>query len=142
MYEQKTVPNAHPVKEFLDAIGHEKKRKDAYELLRICEEETGYPGVMWGPSIIGFGSYHYVYPTGHSGDAPLFGFSPRKASISLYSAVGDEQLKEILPGFGKYSMGKACIYVKKLEDINIDVLKEIIRHSVDFLTGMYEVSDK
>jgi len=142
MYKQKTVPNTQSVREFLDSIESEQKRKDAYTLLELCEKEIGCKGVMWGPSIIGFGSYHYVYPTGHSGDAPLFGFSPRKSSFSLYSAVGDEQLKEILPRFGKYSMGKACIYVKKLEDINIDVLKEIICHSVEFLTGMYEVSIK
>ena len=139
MYKQKTVATQESVIEFIENIESEKKKRDAYTLLKICEEESGYGGVMWGSSIIGFGSYHYVYPSGHSGDAALFSFAPRKTSISICSAVGDEDLKEILPRFGKYSMGKACIYVKKVEDIDLEVFKEILHHSIKFLSERYQV---
>jgi len=92
---------------------------------------------MWGPSIIGFGSYHYKYDSGHEGDAPLVGFSPRKAKISLYFATGDDQRGSLLEKFGKHTSGKACVYINKVADIDIDVLKELIDQSVKFLKRTY-----
>ncbi len=139
MYQQKTNPTDDSVIAFLETIENPKKKEDAYTLLEICEKESGYKGVMWGSSLIGFGTYHYVYKSGHSGNAPLFGFAPRKNNISIYSATGDEELKTLLPRFGKYTMGKACIYVKKLEDIDLEVFKEILHHSIAFLTERYEI---
>jgi len=137
MYEQKTKETENSVIEFIDNVDHPKKREDAYKLLDIFAEVTGYPAKMWGPSIIGFGSYHYKYATGHEGDAPLAGFSPRKAKISLYFAPGDSRREELLPKLGKYTAGKACVYVNKLDDIDIEVLKRLIRQSVDFTKMAY-----
>lgn len=101
------------------------------------EEATGEKAKMFGPTIIGFGQYHYKYPTGHEGDAPLLGFSPRKAAISLYVFTGCEEHKHLLENFGKYKMGKACIYVKKLSDVNIDVMKNMMKESIDFISEKY-----
>lgn len=137
MYELKTKENDNSVIEFIENVDNPKKREDAYKLLDIFAEATGYKAKMWGPSIIGFGSYHYKYESGHEGDAPLVGFSPRKAKISLYFATGDPQREELLRDFGKYTSGKACVYINKLADINIEVLQTIIKHSVKFLQETY-----
>jgi len=88
---------------------------------------TGFGPKMWGPTIIGFGSYHYKYPTGHEGDMPLIGFAPRKAEFSLYVFLQTEENKHLLEGFGKFKIAKACIYIKKLSDINIAVLEKCAR---------------
>lgn len=137
MYEQKTKETDHSVVEFIENVDHPKKREDAYKLLDIFSETTGYEAKMWGPSIIGFGSYHYKYATGHEGDAPLVGFSPRKAKISLYFAVGDTEKETLLNELGKHTAGKACVYINKVADINVDVLKSLIRQSVQFLQETY-----
>ncbi len=140
MYEQKTKETNHSVIEFIEAVESPKKREDAYKLLDIFTETTGHEAKMWGPSIIGFGSYHYKYPTGHEGDAPLVGFSPRKAKISLYFATGDTKREELLQKFGKHTSGKACVYVNKVDDIDVDVLKELITQSIKFLQDLYPTS--
>lgn len=137
MYEPKTKPTDHSVLEFIENVDSPKKREDAYRLLDIFTETTGYEAKMWGPSIIGFGSYHYKYKTGHEGDAPLVGFSPRKAKISLYFATGDTKRDELLKEFGKYTAGKGCVYINKLADIDTDVLKALINQSVSFLNELY-----
>ncbi|MGG1679498.1 DUF1801 domain-containing protein [Neobacillus sp. NRS-1170] len=137
MYELKTKETENSVIEFIEKVDSLKKREDAYKLLDIFTETTGYPAKMWGPSIIGFGSYHYKYESGHEGDAPLVGFSPRKAKISLYFAPGDTKREELLKDFGKYTTGKACVYINKVADINVDVLKELINQSVLFLKKTY-----
>ncbi|WLR42733.1 DUF1801 domain-containing protein [Bacillus carboniphilus] len=136
-YELKTKENDNNVTEFIDQIEKEKKREDAYQLLTIFEETTGLKAKMWGESIIGFGSYHYKYKTGHEGDAPLVGFSPRKSNFSLYFATGDPNREELLKKLGKHKAGKACVYINKLEDIDIDVLKEFIHQSLEFLRKTY-----
>ncbi len=92
---------------------------------------------MWGPSIIGFGSYHYKYKSGHEGDAPFVGFSPRKAKISLYFATGDPNRDNLLKEFGKHTTGKGCVYINKVADINVGVLKALIEQSVTFLKETY-----
>lgn len=140
MYEQKTKETDADVIEFIESVENPKKREDAYKLLQLFEETSGFQAKMWGPSIIGFGSYHYVYPTGHSGDAPLVGFSPRKAKISLYFATGDPDRAPLLERFGKHTSGKACVYINKTEDVDLDVLKELIVQSIDFLQQLYPAS--
>ncbi|MBC6972926.1 DUF1801 domain-containing protein [Bacillus sp. Xin] len=137
MYKLKTTETNNSVIEFIESVDNLKKREDAYQLLDIFTETTGYLAKMWGPSIIGFGTYHYKYASGHEGDAPLVGFSPRKAKISLYFATGDPEREELLKDFGKHTSGKACIYINKLADIDINVLKALIKQSVSFLQETY-----
>ncbi|WP_096155866.1 MULTISPECIES: DUF1801 domain-containing protein [Bacillus] len=137
MYELKTKENDRSVIQFIENVDSPKKREDAYKLLDIFTETSGCHAKMWGPSIIGFGSYHYKYDSGHEGDAPLVGFSPRKAKISLYFATGDTRREELLSRLGKHTTGKACVYINKVADINVDVLRELINQSIDFLKITY-----
>lgn len=141
MAEQKTKPTNTNVLEFLkNFVENEQKFQDSLALLQIMQKVSGHAPQMWGPSIIGFGSYHYKYASGHEGDAPLIGFSPRKAAISLYvyaGYLGDEKQVEMLSNLGKYKMGKACIYVKKLTDINLDVLQQMMQSTISFLKTEY-----
>ncbi|RLL45142.1 DUF1801 domain-containing protein [Oceanobacillus piezotolerans] len=137
MYELKTKENDRSVIEFIESVENPKKREDAYRLLDIFTETTGFQAKMWGTSIIGFGSYHYKYATGHEGDAPLVGFSPRKAKVSLYFATGDERREELLKAFGKHTTGKACVYINKVADIDTEVLKKLILQSIEFLRKTY-----
>lgn len=137
MYELKTKETDHSVIEFIEQVENPRKREDAYRLLDIFTETSGYEAKLWGPSIIGFGKYHYVYKTGHEGDAPLVGFSPRKAKISLYFATGDPDREALLSRFGKHTAGKACVYINKVDDIDVQVLKELITQSITFLQNLY-----
>ncbi|WHY78439.1 DUF1801 domain-containing protein [Neobacillus sp. WH10] len=136
-YQQKTKETNNSVVEFIESVDNQKKREDAYKLVDIFTDTTGYEAKMWGPSIIGFGSYHYKYESGHEGDAPLVGFSPRKAKISLYFAPGDSKREELLKEFGKHTTGKGCVYINKVADIDISVLQELIKQSVQFLQATY-----
>lgn len=137
-YEPKMKEHDSNVIDFIEGVENPKKREDAYRLLEIFEETTGYPAKMWGPSIIGFGSYHYKYASGHEGDAPLVGFSPRKAKISLYVLVpGDPEGEELKHQLGKCTFGKACIYANKLADLDVDVLKKMIVRSMDYIRSLY-----
>ncbi|MBJ8062154.1 DUF1801 domain-containing protein [Bacillus cereus] len=137
MYELKTKETNNSVIEFIECVENLKKRESAYQLLDIFTETTGYTAKMWGPSIIGFGTYHYKYASGHEGDAPLVGFSPRKAKISLYFAADDPKREELLKNFGKYTSGKSCIYINKIADIDSNVLKALLKQSVSFLKETY-----
>lgn len=141
MYEQKTKQTDQSVIEFIENVDSPKKREDAYKLLDIFSESTGHEAKMWGPSIIGFGSYHYKYESGHEGDAPLVGFSPRKAKISLYFAPGETKREELLKTFGKHTSGKGCVYINKVADIDIEVLKQLIIESIQFLQEKYPNQD-
>lgn len=136
-YELKTKQTDNSVIEFIENVDSPKKREDAYQLLDIFTETSGCEAKMWGPSIIGFGSYHYKYESGHEGDAPLVGFSPRKAKISLYFAPGETKREELLKEFGKHTTGKACVYINKIADIDVEVLKKLIHASVKFLKETY-----
>ncbi|AOM84380.1 DUF1801 domain-containing protein [Salisediminibacterium beveridgei] len=137
-YNQKTLPSESDVREFIEQVEHPRKREDAWRLVELFTEETGEPPVMWGDSIIGFGQYHYQYPSGHEGRAPLAGFSPRKSAISLYFATGDDEGRQaLLADFGKHKTGKACVYINKLEDVDEDVLRKLIVRSVVFLQDLY-----
>ncbi|ARI77351.1 DUF1801 domain-containing protein [Halobacillus mangrovi] len=137
MYDLKTKENDNNVIEFIEAVDPKKRKEDAYRLLDIFTETSGYPARIWGASIIGFGSYHYKYESGHEGDAPLVGFSPRKARISLYLAAGDPSRDELLNQLGKHKTGKACVYINKIDDIDIDVLMKLIIQSVNHLKKSY-----
>jgi len=138
VYELKTNETNDSVIEFIETVDNPKKREDGYRLLDIFTETSGYPAKMWGPSIIGFGSYHYKYASGHEGDAPLIGFSPRKAKISLYFSTGDTERNELLKDLGKYTSGKACVYINKLEDVDIEILRKLIVRSIEFLEATYK----
>lgn len=139
MGEIKTKQTEADVHEFINSFANtEQKKKDSFELLNIMQEFTGFEPRMWGPSIIGFGKYHYKSERSRQeGDWPLVGFSPRKAAISLYVYCGCEGQENLLEGLGKYTMGKSCIYIKKLSDINRDVLKEIMKSTIDYLKKKY-----
>nr|WP_294859792.1 DUF1801 domain-containing protein [uncultured Fluviicola sp.] len=131
MAKTKTAETEKDVNGFiLEFTDSEQKRQDSYELIRLMEEVSGFKAKMWGPSIIGFGSYHYKYASGHEGDAPLLGFSPRKAAISLYVSTGESGQDDLLKDLGKFTMGKACIYVKKLSDINRETLVKLMKNTL------------
>ena len=131
MAKNKTAETNESITDFINTfVEDETKRNDAFELIKIMQEVTHFEPKMWGPSIIGFGSYHYKYASGHEGDAPLVGFSPRKAAISLYINIPTENRDELLSKLGKHKASKGCIYVKKLADINIEVLKNMISLSL------------
>ncbi|MFD1166593.1 DUF1801 domain-containing protein [Sphingobacterium daejeonense] len=138
MAKLKTQFTAVDVEEFINNLDNEQKKKDSFELIELMEKATGEKAKMFGPTIIGFGQYHYKYASGHEGDAPLLGFSPRKAAISLYVTTGCDDQKQYLEGLGKYKMAKACIYIKKLDDINIEVLNKIMKESIEFVSNKYE----
>ena len=124
MAKTKTAETTANVEEFINSFANtEQKRQDSFELLKIMQDVTGFKPKMWGPSIIGFGSYHYKYESGHEGDAPLVGFSPRKAEFSLYAYSGLKEHEHLLKDLGKFKVGKVCIYFKKLSDINQNELK-------------------
>ena len=133
MYEQKTLPTENSVIDFLEGIEDEKKRQEAYTLLNLIRDITGEDPVLWRGNIVGFGEYSYRYASGHSGKSFLFGFSPRKSGFSLYTATGDQGIEERLSRLGKHRMGKACLYVNHLSEIDLAVLHEIITASVTFL---------
>ena len=137
MYQAKTKENNQDVLAFIHQVESDKKREDSLKLLEIFTETSGHPPKMWGASIIGFGHYHYKYASGHEGDAPLVGFSPRKAKISLYFATGDSEREKLLKKLGKHTSGKACVYINKLADIDVDVLKLLITQSINFLQSLY-----
>lgn len=134
----KTSCTDEDVASFIENVDNEQKRKDSYALISLMEKATGEKAKMFGPTIVGFGQYHYKYDSGHEGDAPLLGFSPRKAAISLYVYSGGKQQDESLKSLGKYKMGKACIYVKKLSDINLDVLEDMMKDSIQFTSEKYQ----
>ncbi|WP_040209036.1 DUF1801 domain-containing protein [Neobacillus jeddahensis] len=137
MYELKTKETNNDVIEFIEKVDNLKKREDAYKLLDIFTETSGFQAKMWGPSIIGFGSYHYKYASGHEGDAPLVGFSPRKAKTSLYFTTDAQKRDELLQSFGKHTAGKGCVYINKLADIDVDLLKAFITETITYLNKTY-----
>lgn len=139
MYELKTKETDQDVIEFIEAIDHPKRREDAYKFLDIFTSVTGKKAKMWGSSIIGFGSYHYKYASGHEGDAAVVGFSPRKARHSFYLTPDEENRTELLGRLGKHKAGKSCVYVNKIEDIDVDVLTELIEQTIEYVDELYGI---
>ena len=139
MATNKTTETKVSIDDFIDSyVDNEQKKEDSYKLIELLKEWSGFEPRMWGPSIIGFGSYHYKYESGHEGDAPLLGFSPRKAAISLYVYSPVKEQEQLLDELGKFKMGKACIYVKKLSDINIETLEKMSRATIEYLNEHHE----
>lgn len=132
------MPTDSNVLEFINTFATtEQKRQDSFQLLELMENVTGFEPKMWGPSIIGFGSYHYKYDSGHEGDAPLIGFSPRKTAISLYVFTGLQEHQYLLENLGKFKIGKSCIYANKLSDINQQELMKLMLETITFLKSKY-----
>ena len=134
----KTTETASSVSDFVKKIPDEQRQKDAQAIIKIMKEQSGFEPKMWGPAIIGFGSYHYKYESGHEGDAPLVGFSPRKSEFAIYLTSRFDKREELLKQFGKHKAAKACIYVKKLEDINVEVFKKMITNSIKYYKAKYK----
>lgn len=135
MSELKTQANDGSVEAFLGGIENERRRAECFVLLRLMEEVTGEKGVMWGSSIVGFGRCHYRYESGREGDWFLAGFSPRKQNLTLYIMGGFEGYEGMLARLGKYKTGKSCLYVNKLADVDVDVLREVVQRSVEHMGG-------
>jgi len=131
MAELKTQKNKASVSAFLNSIIDERQRKDAKTIAKIMRDVTGAKATMWGSSIVGFGQYHYKYASGREGDWPLTGFSPRKGNISVYIMDGFKDRANLLKKLGKHKTGKACLYIKRLEDIDLGVLRQLIQASVN-----------
>lgn len=143
MAKNKTNFTEENVSDFIHSfVENDQKKADSFELIKLLKEWSGFEPHMFGPSIIGFGKYQYQYASGHGGEAPILGFSPRKNAISLYVYSETEKNKIHLEDLGKYKMGKACIYVKKLTDIDISILEKMSRETLNFIKHNYESSIK
>ena len=132
-----TAPTKQSVEAFLHAVEDEKKREDSFELLDLMAEISGEEPVLWGDSLVGFGQYHYKYESGREGDFFLTGFSPRRQALTLYIMAGFDRYDELLGKLGKYKIGKSCLYVKRLSDVDRDVLRELVTLSVEHMKEAY-----
>jgi hypothetical protein len=133
----KTKPEKTDPEAFISSVESDKRRADAEKLLEMMKRITGEEPVMWGPSIIGFGSYHYKYESGREGDWFLTGFSPRKANLSVYIMAGFDKYENLMSKLGKHKTGTSCLYINKLDDIDLDVLEELIRESLIYMKKKY-----
>jgi hypothetical protein len=138
--ELKTKPTNAAVEEFLNSVVDEAKRVDCFTVMKWMEQITKEKAKMWGPSIVGFGNYHYKYESGREGDFFITGFSPRAQNLTLYIMAGFNRYDELMKKLGKYKTGKSCLYVKRLEDINHKILKELISESVKYMKKTYPSS--
>lgn len=141
MAELKTKVNEASVDEFLASVEDEQKRADTRHIADMMHEITGYDEKMWGTSIIGFGVYSYVYASGHSGEWPLVGVSPRKRNISVYIMPGFDSYEDLMGKLGKHKTGKSCLYINRLSDVDTDVLHELIQKAVEYMKEKYNVQD-
>ena len=135
--QNKTIPTTKDVLEFIAQLSDKQQQKDSQTLIAMMQKITGKPPVMWGPSIIGFGLQHYKYESGREGDMPMLGFSPRKGKLSLYITDNAEKYPEIRERLGKHKTSKACIYIHKLSDINLNVLEELIQTAHNDTTRVF-----
>jgi len=133
----KTIETNNSVDDFLNTIADESRRNDCFQLVQFMQQQTGFKAKMWGPGIVGFGSYHYKYASGREGDAPLAGFSPRAKDITLYLAMDPDEKVQLLSNLGKHRTSVGCLYIKKLQDINIESLGKLITTSVRLLQQKY-----
>jgi hypothetical protein len=137
MADNKTKPTKLSVSAFIDAIMDPTKRADARALVKLMQSAASEKPKMWGPSIIGFGSYHYTYDSGREGDMPLIGFSPRKAATVLYNMTGFSDSEALFAKLGKHTRGKGCLYIKKLADVDQQVLEALVVKSVAAIRARY-----
>ncbi|QLC25519.1 DUF1801 domain-containing protein [Parasphingopyxis algicola] len=140
MAENKTKPTEKSPADFIEAVEPEWKREDAKTVCALMERLSGEKPKMWGPSMIGFGQYHYKYESGREGDMLLTGFSPRKTALTLYVMGGFKQRPELMERLGKYKTGKSCLYVKRLSDIDMDVLEELIAADLAYMRANYDTA--
>lgn len=133
----KTTETSDSVLKFIKTVPDQQRQKDSLAIIEIMKQQSGFEPKMWGPGIVGFGSYHYKYESGHEGDAPLVGFSPRKAAFALYIANFDGKAA-LLKNFGKHKTAKACVYIKKVEDIHVEVLKKLVIGSIKHTQSKYK----
>ena len=136
MAELKTKERKASVEKFLDSVKDDQKREDSFKILNLLKQVTKAEPKMWGTSIIGFGNYHYKYASGREGDWFVAGFSPRKQNITIYVMADVNKYKKLLGKLGKHKTGKGCLYINKLDDIDVKVLKELITTSVKELKNM------
>lgn len=141
MSEPKTKRNNESVTAFLNTVTDVQKREDSFKVLELMERVTGDKAEMWGPSIVGFGTYHNKYKSGREGDWMLCGFSPRKEALTLYIMSGFSHYDVLLTKLGKHKIGKSCLYVKRLSDLNMDVLEELVSASVAFMKSRNHIED-
>ncbi len=137
MYKTKTTETDKDVIAFIEKVENQVKREDSFELLSLFSKATGFEPKMWGPTIIGFGTYHYKYASGHEGDAPLAAFSPRKDSIVFYFEPEFSTREALLAKLGKHKLGKSCVYVKKLADIDLKIAETMITDSIAHTKSVY-----
>jgi hypothetical protein len=137
MADNKTKATSKSVADFINAIKNDTRRKDSLRLLKLIKKKTTLTPKMWGPSIIGFGSYHYKYDSGREGDSPLVAFSPRADAIALYLSGGFAHREELLQKFGEHKASKGCIYVKNLDDVNLDILEKMIANHIKHIQSQY-----
>lgn len=133
MAELKTKPNEQSVEDFINGVTDQKKHQDSFTLIELMGQVTGSDPQMWGDSIVGFGSYHYKYASGREGEWFLTGFSPRKRNLTLYIMSGFDQYDDLLKKLGNFTTGKSCLYIKELEDVDQDILRELISKSVEHM---------
>jgi len=139
MAKTKTTYTGVNVIDFINSYANnDQKKADSFRLVDLMRKWSGFEPKMWGPTIIGFGNYHYKYASGHEGDAPIIGFSPRKAAFSLYVYSPTEESKKLLGELGNFKMSKACIYVKKLSDINISTLEKLSKIGIAYINEHHE----
>jgi len=139
MAELKTKETEASVDDFLAGVENERRRRDALVVKEIMERITGWEPKMWGPSIVGFGSYHYKYDSGREGDYLVTGFSPRKQSLTVYIMPGFSKFGPLMKRLGKHKTSVSCLYINKLEDVDLGVLEELIQGGVDFMREKYRV---
>lgn len=138
MAELKTKQTEQSVDKFLKTVEDETRRKDCLAVAKLMEGVTGLKPKMWGPSIVGFGSYHYKYASGQEGDWPITAFSPRKQNLTLYIMPGFDRYDELMKKLGKHSTGKSCLYIKRLDDIHLPTLKKLVSESVKYMKKKYK----
>lgn len=131
MAENKTRPTGASVEEFLNSVANERRREDSFKVLEIMRELSGKEPRMWGDSIVGFGQIHYKYASGREGDMPRVGFSPRKQNLTLYLNFDFDGFDELMARLGKHKTSVACLYINKLADVDLDVLHEVVRRSLE-----------
>ena len=137
MSKMKTTPTQASVDAFIEAVEDEQKRADSRAIAAMMSAATGAPGQMWGTSIVGFGRYHYRYASGREGDFMIAGFSPRKRALTLYIMAGFSEYDALLAQLGKHTIGKSCLYIKRLADVDQAVLREIVERSVQYIREKY-----
>lgn len=138
MAQNKTAPTGASVGDYIERIDDPQRKKDCISILDLMKKITGEEPKMWGPSIVGFGSYHYKYESGREGDMILTGFSNRKQNITIYIMSGFKKYDDLLAKVGKFKTGKSCFYIKRLSDIDVEILKKMIKLSVEEVNNRYK----